>query len=204
MKQLLTLFICLQLPFLLDAQVPMAPKKVLEAVRMEAAVKIDGRLDEPCWQNAESAGDFIFQWPTPGLPATERTVVRIVYDDHAIYVGAYLYDSNPDSINHRLTKRDELENTDWFAVTLDTYQDGQNALQFGISPDNVQFDSKYSLANANSDNGNADGEDGSWDAVWYSAAAIVQDGWVAEIEIPYSALRFPAPNPTQRRNRFLE
>ncbi|MBK8555163.1 MAG: carbohydrate binding family 9 domain-containing protein [Lewinellaceae bacterium] len=176
----------------LFSQVPLAPKKSLAAARIEAgAIHLDGQLNEPVWQQASTAEGFVFLWPTPGRTATEKSVIKIVYDDHAIYIGALLYDNSPDSIKHRLTKRDELENTDWFAVTFDTYQDGQNALQFGISPDNVQFDSKFSLANANSDNGNADGEDPAWDAVWYSAASITKDGWVAELEIPYSALRFP-------------
>ncbi|MEO6757882.1 MAG: DUF5916 domain-containing protein, partial [Saprospiraceae bacterium] len=137
------------------------------------------------------ATDFLFSWPNPGQPATERTEVKILYDDEALYIGVHCFDRQPDSIFHRLSKRDELENSDNFSILLDTYHDGQNAVLFGVSPDNVQFDSKFSKANANPDNGNPDGEDSAWDAVWRSAATITSDGWVAELEIPYSALRFP-------------
>jgi hypothetical protein len=184
--------LCL-LPALLTAQtqVGLAPKKSMDALRITDKIKIDGVLDESIWSQAAAVEGFVHRWPTPGKPATERTVVRVLYDDNAIYVCAYCYDRNPDSIFHRITKRDELENTDLFSVIFDTYRDGQNALQFGVTPDNVQFDSKFSLANANADNGNADGEDPAWDAVWVSSARITADGWVAELKIPYAALRFP-------------
>lgn len=175
----------------LMAQSRLAPKKNLEALRIQTPIKLDASLDEPSWSQANEATDFLFFWPTPGQPATQRTVVKVLYDDVALYVGAYCYDTRPDSIFHRITKRDELENADLFSILIDTYRDGQNAVQFGVSPDNVQTDSKFSLANANSNNGNNDGEDPAWDAVWQSSAKITSDGWVVEMAIPYSALRFP-------------
>ncbi|HRI58212.1 MAG TPA: DUF5916 domain-containing protein [Saprospiraceae bacterium] len=173
------------------AQTQLAPKKTLEAVRTGEKISLDADLNEPAWQSAPAATDFLFSWPTPGKPATEKTVVKVLYSDAALYVGIHCFDAHPDSIFHRITKRDELENTDVFFVVLDTYRDGQNAVQFGVTPDNVQTDSKYSLANANPNNGNNDGEDIVWDAVWTSAAHLTPDGWTAEIEIPYSAIRFP-------------
>ncbi len=191
MKCCFTLFTALLCTNITFAQVQLAPKKTLEAKRITEKLKINGDLSESVWANAPVATDFVFQWPTPGKTASQKTVVKILYDDASLYIGAYCYDTHPDSIFHRLSKRDELENTDAFSIIIDAYRDGQNAVQFGITPDNVQFDSKYSLANANSDNGNSDGEDPNWDAVWRSAAQITPDGWVAEFEIPYSALRFP-------------
>ncbi len=173
------------------AQTQLASKKTLEAVRISEKISVDADLNEAAWQSAPAATDFLFSWPTPGKPATEKTVVKVLYDNAALYIGIQCFDSQPDSIFHRITKRDELENTDVFFVVLDTYRDGQNAVQFGVTPDNVQTDSKYSLANANSNNGDSDGEDESWDAVWNSSARITNDGWTAEIEIPYSAIRFP-------------
>ena len=173
------------------AQAMMAPKKNLEAVRIREKISLDADLNEPAWQSAPTATDFLFSWHTPGKPATEKTVVKILYDDAALYIGVQCFDSQPDSIFHRITKRDELENTDVFFVVFDTYRDGQNAVQFGVNPDNVQTDSKFSIANSNPNNGNNDGEDISWDAVWNSAARITADGWVVEFEIPYSAIRFP-------------
>ncbi len=192
MKSCLPLVLALCSATAAIAQAPqLANKKTLEAVRIQENITLDGALDEPAWQSASEATGFLFSWPNPGRTASERTVVKVIYDDHALYVGAYCYDAHPDSIFHRITKRDELENSDHFAIIIDTYRDGQNAVLFGVSPDNVQFDSKFSIANANPDNGNHDGEDPAWDAVWESSARITADGWVAELAIPYSALRFP-------------
>jgi len=182
---------CLALSLSAVAQTQLAQKKTLDATRISEKITLDAALDEPAWQSAPSATDFVFQWPTPGKPGTQQTIVKILYDDAALYVGVQCFDTHPDSIFHRLSKRDELENTDFFSIILDTYRDGQNALAFGVTPDNVQFDSKYSIANANSNNGNNDGEDPAWDAVWKSSARITPDGWVAEMVIPYSAIRFP-------------
>jgi hypothetical protein len=174
-----------------SAQVQLATKKSISAVRIHEQVTLDAKLDEPAWKDAPIATDFVLAWPTPGKPSKQRTIVKVLYDDFAIYVGAYCYDTHPDSIFHRFSKRDQLENCDNFSFTIDAYRDGQNAVEFGVSPDNVQFDNKYSIANADSNNGNNDGQDPAWDAVWRSAAHINPDGWVAEFEIPYSALRFP-------------
>ncbi|MDX1911144.1 MAG: DUF5916 domain-containing protein [Saprospiraceae bacterium] len=174
-----------------SAQAQLAEKKTLEAVRIQEKILLDANLSESAWQNAPAADQFLYSWPTPGKPASQRTVVKVLYDDASLYIGAQCFDTHPDSIFHRLSKRDELENTDFFSVILDTYRDGQNAVMFGVTPDNVQFDSKFSVANANSNNGNNDGEDPAWDAVWKSSARLTPDGWVAEFEIPYAAIRFP-------------
>jgi len=179
------------LPCLMQAQAQLAPKKTLQAVRISEKINLDAKFDEPAWQTAPVAADFLYAWPNPGLTASEKTEVRVLYDDAALYVAFRCYDRQPDSIFHRLSKRDELENTDVVTVIIDTYRDGQNAVKFGVTPDNVQTDSKFSLANANPDNDNADGEDLAWDAVWASAARITEDGWTAEFAIPYAALRFP-------------
>lgn len=178
-------------PFMAQAQAQLAPKKTLQAVRISEKINLDAKFDEPAWQTTPAADDFLYAWPNPGLTASEKTEVRVLYDDAALYVAFRCYDRQPDSIFHRLSKRDELENTDVVTVIIDTYRDGQNAVKFGVTPDNVQTDSKFSLANANPDNDNADGEDLAWDAVWASAARITEDGWTAEFAIPYAALRFP-------------
>lgn len=191
MKHSLLVCLCLALSLGTFAQTQLAQKKTLDATRISEKITLNATLDEPAWQSAPAATDFLFSWPTPGQASTQKTIVKILYDDAALYIGAQCFDTHPDSIFHRLSKRDELENTDWFSIILDTYRDGQNALAFGVTPDNVQFDSKYSIANANSNNGNNDGEDPAWDAVWKSSAKLTPEGWVAEMEIPYSAIRFP-------------
>ncbi len=216
MKYLCTAVISCLLAITASAQTKFAEKKTLQATRISEKITLDGVLNELVWSTAPAATDFVFLWPTPGKAATQKTEVRLLYDDAALYVAARCYDSHPDSIYHRLSKRDELDNTDAFSIIIDAYRDGQNALQFGVTPDNVQYDSKYSLANADPNNGDQDGEDPAWDAVWQSSAHITSDGWVLEIAIPYSALRFPKKqvqdwgvnfyrlNQTTRRNGLLE
>lgn len=166
------------------------PKKEITATRIFEKIKIDGSIDEAAWQNAPVARDFFWKWPNAGSVSAIKTEVRVLYDDGAIYFAAKCFDS-PDSIARPLTKRDIVQNSDWFGVIIDAYQDGQNALEFDVMPSNVQADSKYSTAAANPDNGDADGEDGSWDGVWKSGTKLLPDGWSVEIELPYSVLRFP-------------
>ena len=157
-------------------------ERKLRATRVAEAPKIDGLLDESTWKSAESASDFVQFEPINGGPAAFETDVRILYDDKAIYVGAMLYDPAPDSILRQLSQRDgggEI-NTDYFSVAFDTYNDNLNAFIFNVSAAGVQTDARNSSL----------GEDVVWDAVWRSAVKINDQGWVAELEIPYSALRF--------------
>lgn len=158
-----------------------AESKTTEAVRIENPLKIDGVLGEPEWLNVPVATDFVENQPTPGTAPTYTSEVKVTYDNTAIYIGAKLYDSQPDSVAKELSQRDRLLNTDWFGVFLDPYQDGINGVSFILTPSGVQFDAKYSTF----------GEDTSWDAVWEGEAQITEDGWVAEFKIPYSAIRFP-------------
>jgi hypothetical protein len=159
-------------------------KPVLHALRTEAPVKIDAVLDEPDWNRAPTASEFIQLEPNPGLPAIHPTETWILYDDKAIYIGAKIY-CHPDEISDQLFERDNLDDepeTDWFGVAFDTYMDGINGFAFLVTPAGVQIDLKFI---------SSDDEDFAWDAVWNSAVVIVDDGWVVEMEIPYSALRFP-------------
>ena len=155
-------------------------KKNIGAQRTDAVVVIDGQLDEEAWLSAEPSNGFLQLEPNPGRPAAQPTELRILYDNSGIYIGAFLADE-PDSILMELSERDDLANTDWFGVFLDPYRDGINGVGFIVTPANVQYDAKYSSF----------GEDDNWDAVWESQTSLNQDGWVVEIRIPYSAIRFP-------------
>jgi len=147
-------------------------------------------LDEEIWQSATVASGFIQAFPLPGAPPTYDTEVRVLYDDDAVCIGATLYDARPDSILRELTQRDQIGNTDWFGVFIDTYRDGDNGLMFIVTASGIQFDAK--ITPNNSDNWNVvPGEDVNWDAVWDAESRITDKGWVAEMRIPYSALRFP-------------
>ncbi|MCJ8165414.1 carbohydrate binding family 9 domain-containing protein [Pontibacter sp. E15-1] len=156
------------------------PQRSLQALRITEAPRIDGVLDEPIWQQAEIATQFIQNRPNPGVVERLPTEVRIVYDDVAIYVGAVMHDVSQDSIFRELGRRDDLGNTDWFGVFFDTYKDQINGFGFFVTPAGVQLDARYS----------SNGEDFSWNAVWESSAKLEGTDWVAELKIPYSAIRF--------------
>jgi hypothetical protein len=167
-----------------QAQAPMgtpAPKRQLQAVRIATPPKLDGLLDEAEWQAAPVATQFTEQEPTPGRPEKHPTEVRVLYDDAAIYVGALMHDVSPDSVLRELSARDQIGNSDWFGVFFDTYNDHLNAYEFIVTSGGVQFDARQSPAN---------GEDGNWNAVWDSRTALRGNDWVAELRIPYSAIRF--------------
>ncbi|MDD4150522.1 MAG: carbohydrate binding family 9 domain-containing protein, partial [Bacteroidales bacterium] len=157
-------------------------KKSSKAVRTSAEIKIDGVLNETDWNNAVSFDNFTGFYPIFAKEPSQKTEVRVLYDDHAIYFAAILYDAKPDSIYTELTMRDKDNgNVDYFALSLNPNNDGQNIYEFIVSAANVQTDIRISEID----------DDYAWDAVWYSAVSIVANGWIVEIEIPYSAIRFP-------------
>lgn len=166
------------LPYVSEAQV-----KNLPAIKIFQSIKIDGNLDDAAWQNIEAVSSFITASPVYGNPSKRTTKVKIAYDNSAVYIGAYLYDK-PSNIRKQLTARDVLDrqNVDIFTVGFDTYHDKQNAFVFRVSPANVQSDIKLSQSGGVYDQ--------NWDAVWESKTSIKADGWVAEIKIPFSAIRF--------------
>jgi len=105
-------------------------QKTIEATRISDPISIDGILDEDLWGQSAIASDFITWQPNPGLAGTFPTEVRILYDDDALYLGAVMKVSNPDSIATELTQRDDIGNTDWFGVVIDTYGNGTDAFEF--------------------------------------------------------------------------
>jgi hypothetical protein len=163
------------------------PKSIV-ATKADQSPKIDGELDEAAWQKAPAATDFIQNFPNYGTPALAKTEVKILYDNSAIYIGAYLYDQ-PDLIDKQLTARDEelQKNVDYFSVFLDTYNDKQNGFQFLVTSMNVQTDARLgpSLGDDQYNFG-----DKTWDAVWESKVSMKPDGWIVEMKIPYLSLRF--------------
>jgi len=182
-RWLLPILILLIIPAVTFAQLDSLSKKRLRAQRVFTPPVIDGYLDEEAWENAAIATDFVQFDPVPGGPPYQKTEVKVLYDNDAIYIGAMLYDDNPAGILKELSPRDEIANTDWFSVQIDTYKAGQLAFEFIITPSGVQIDRRVSAPDIN---------DRSWDAVWIPEVRITENGWVVEMEIPYSALRFPS------------
>ncbi len=163
-------------------------EKDIAATRIKMPIKIDGVLDEPIWSKAAMADDFIVNSPRYGEPCSQKTVVHILYDDQAIYVGAYLFD-NVKKVRKQLTSRDgeQRKDVDYFSVFFDTYNDDQNGFQFLVTSRNVQTDGRL-VSSLSSQFGLP--SDYSWDAVWESNVKMQKDGWSVEMKIPYSALRF--------------
>lgn len=185
---LLRRFICLSL-LLLGCVSLFSQVKTLQAVKTDQPPVIDGNLDDTAWKEAPVvATDFIQNFPTFGLPASQKTIVKAAYDNSAIYIGAYLYD-DPSQIRKQITARDEdqQKDLDYFSVFLDTYNDHQNGFQFLVTSSNVQTDARLA---ANQTLNAGEYGDKTWDAVWDSKVSMVADGWIVEMKIPYISLRF--------------
>lgn len=157
----------------------------MSAVRRNGPVTIDGRLDEAAWGAAEASGGFVQAYPKPGAPPSDRTEVRVLYDDAALYVAVRMFDSAPDSIAAGLARRDATAATgiysDWVHLIIDSYHDRRTAFRFSTTPRAVQKD-VYTY--------NDGSEDLNWDAVWEVGTRVDSVGWVAEYRIPLSQLRF--------------
>ena len=157
------------------------------AVRTPRPPVMDGTLSDPAWEAAPVATGFYQYEPHNDRLASFETFVRVLYDDNAIYIGVVLADPHPDSILTELGLRDSGDNlnADRFWVDINPFHDGINGFRFQVSASGVQTDINMSGA------GTARRGDNSWDAVWESEAGITPEGWVVEMAIPYSALRFP-------------
>jgi hypothetical protein len=156
---------------------------VARALRITAAPHVDGRLDDAAWTAAEPITEFTQNVPREGQPASERTEVRIVYDDVAVYVGARMFDGEPGRIVAKLGRRDSYTNSDAFTVSFDSYLDHRTSFQFGVNPAGVKSDQITS-----DDQGFGDD---SWDPVWEVVTQVDSLGWTAELRIPLSQLRYP-------------
>ena len=156
------------------------PRMTVHAVRAAAPPVIDADLNDPVWQSAPEISGFTQHDPDDGKPATQKTVVRVAYDDQAIYIAARMEDTK--KVTTLLGRRDNDLESDWFRIYIDAQHDRLTGAAFYVNPSNVQRDK--ALYNDIYD-------DSSWDAVWTSAARIVPGGWQVEVRIPYSQLRFP-------------
>jgi hypothetical protein len=179
-------YICI--PFLLLCIQLFSQERTIQAVKVSKPPQVDGVLNDDAWKDVQPETNFTQNFPNWGQPASKRSEVRIVYDNSAIYIGAYLYD-DPANIRKQITARDAEQQTDadFFSIFLDTYNDNQNGFQFLVTSANVQTDAKLG-PNLGGDFGNYG--DRTWDAVWESKTVILKDGWVVEMRIPYISLRF--------------
>ncbi|HEY0481069.1 MAG TPA: DUF5916 domain-containing protein [Kofleriaceae bacterium] len=158
------------------------PRPAIVATLAAAPIQIDGRLDEPAWQDAPMFDAFVQSYPRAGTTPTERTELRVLYDASYVYVGVIAHDSHPELIDRRLGRRDSAFTTDSVQLIVDSTHDHRTAYSFTLSAGGVHGDGLfYDDRNFTSD----------WDAVWDGEAGRVADGWIAEFAIPLSVLRFP-------------
>ncbi|NHM01817.1 DUF5916 domain-containing protein [Flavobacterium difficile] len=157
-------------------------KKKIQAVKLNSTIKIDGDLNDIEWKNAPVAKDFVMFDPDNGRPEAKelRTEVKVLYDNDAVYIGATLYDNEPNKILKEISERDDLGTADLFGVFINGFNDGQQEYSFNVTASNGQLDLIRT----------PNGEDDTWDAIWHSQTKISSEGWHVEIKIPYAALRF--------------
>ena len=158
-------------------------RRVGGAAALSGQVRLDGRLDDAAWAAAEPLTGFTQAYPNPGAPESQRTEVRVLVGPDALYVGARMFDTAPDSIAAQLSRRDVVGNySDRISILVDSRDDRRTAFAFGVNPRGVKVDS-YQYDDTR--------EDLTWDAVWDVATAVDSLGWTAEFRIPFSQLRFP-------------
>ncbi|HUF90582.1 MAG TPA: DUF5916 domain-containing protein [Gemmatimonadota bacterium] len=169
-------------------QTPVPPPKggdrlEVEAVRIRSGTpQIDGRLDEEVWQSARWIADFVQKEPDQGQPAEAQTEIAFLFDDGALYIGARMQ-SGGSRISDLMTRRDEPGNAERLIVSLDTYLDRRTAYTFAVTAAGVRLDYFHPFDNEHQ-------RDYTFDPVWETRTEIGEDGWTAEMRIPFSQLRF--------------
>ncbi|HYH14451.1 MAG TPA: DUF5916 domain-containing protein [Flavisolibacter sp.] len=148
---------------------------------LSGTITIDGIPSEEAWNAVEWGGDFIQNQPNEGAPPSQETNFKILYDNDFLYVGYRCFDKAPDSIIKHLSRRDEFPG-DWVEINIDSYHDKRTAFSFTISVSGVRGDEFVSNDGRN--------WDGNWNPIWYAKTHTDDQGWTAEIKIPFSQLRY--------------
>ncbi len=166
----------LRVPAALGRRAPSIP-----VVRAESAPRIDGKLDEQIWAQSWVDPNFTQNFPDEGKPPTQKTELRVLYDNDAIYVGIRCFDSNPDKISARLTRRDRDIDSDKVTVDISSKNDRASSYHFEVTAAGVQIDGiRFDDTSYGSD----------WDGRWYSDVSRDAEGWTAELAIPLVSLRY--------------
>ena len=177
-----------------DAGLPPAERLRVEPRRVDRPPVVDGLLDEEAWLSAAVVDDFVQQEPAEGEPATERTVVRLLYDAQALYIGVEAHDSVPEAVIATEMRRDSLRllDEDNFQIILDTFHDRRSGYMFVTSPLGAKLEQQVSEEGEGGWRGtNTSNINLNWDGVWDVVAQRTPEGWTAEIAIPMITLRFP-------------
>ena len=177
-----------------DGERPPAERYRVEPRRVEQGPRIDGNLDEDVWLSAAVIDDFVQQEPSEGDPATEETIVRLLYDARALYIGVEAFDSQPDGVIATEMRRDSprLLDEDNFQVIIDTFHDRRSGYMFVTSPLGAKLEQQVAEEGEGGWRGsNTSNINVNWDGVWDVVARRTSEGWLAEIAIPMVTLRFP-------------
>lgn len=169
-----------------------SPSDPLRVPRVESPVKVDGVLDEAAWREALAIPVNTEVRPGENIAAPVDTTVFLAFDSRHLYAAFLAKDPDPSKILARFSDRDDIYDDDWVALVLDTFNDARRAYDFVCNPLGIQGDSIEVTGG---------GESGAWDAIWDSAGRITPEGYVVEMSIPFSSLRFP-PSGTDQIWRF--
>ncbi len=164
-----------------DQEKPATRSYTTQHIGINEAPKIDGIIDEAAWDTVEWTSDYVQNQPDNGAAPTEQTKFKVLYDDKNIYFVFLNLDAEPDKIERRLSRRDGFEG-DWVEFNIDSYHDKRTAFSFTVTAAGVKGDEFIS------NNGN--NWDPSWNPIWYVKTQITEEGWVAEVRIPLTQLRF--------------
>ncbi len=202
------MFVACRGALVLGSETPAATTRVAEAAKTLEAPVINGRVDDDLWQKATVITDFIQAERYEGQPATEKTEVRILYDDKNIYIGVICFDSEPNQIIVTDARRDSnLDDTDSFRIIFDTYHDKQNGFVFGTNPAGIEYDAQVTNegegggggpgrgSGRRSQGGAGAGFNLNWDTSFAVATARGEYGWSAEFAIPLRTLRYESEKP---------
>ena len=194
------IFVSLTAALALRAQEPPERPQVPSASAALASEPptIDGRLDDAAWKDTPILSNFVQREPVEGEPVSQRTEIRLVHDESALYVGAWMFVDDPSTIVVGETRRDaSLDDTDAFLMVIDTYLDRQNGFVFGTTPAGIEYDGQVTRDGQGGGGrgrrqqaGSGGGFNLNWDGAWEVATSIDETGWYAELRIPFETLRY--------------
>ena len=163
----------------------------LNIQRMDEKIRLDGVLDESFWEDVEIATNFWLNFPVGGTPVDDevQTTVKITYDDDFIYLGVECYGKGPFLVQSLKRDNDSFWNGDAFAVVFDPVNERTNGVIFGVNPAGVQTEALITGEPARR-GGQLSGYNKAWDNKWYTQASVTENGWTAEMMIPFKSLRF--------------
>ncbi len=160
-----------------------AQEPPLQLQRLTGPITIDGIPDEPAWQDITPLPLTMYTPVFRGAP-TQRSEIRVAYDDQYLYAAGWFYDTDPSGIRVNSLYRDRWNGDDAFAIYIDAFNDNQNAKWFGTTPAGMRFDVLVS--------NDGQTQNDSWDTFWDAKSRITTEGWFSEIRIPFSSLGFQA------------